>query len=181
MDFLCIVKTRIERQNSENRRIKYQRPYPNQDQDAKPLPTSSKAPNEDLKKDMDVLCTFKIKTLSQIRIKGVSKTSEHIKIKIKMPNLSEETLVSSKASNQDLKDMDVLCTFKSRQGAKLLNPGVSKTSYHIQININIPTPSQKPPASSKAQNKSLKNMGVLCTFRIKIETQNLEGRSTNDQ
>ena len=45
---------------------------------------------------------------------GVSKTSDHIKIKIKMPNLSQESPTSSKAPNEDLKDMDVLCTFKSK-------------------------------------------------------------------
>ena len=43
---------------------------------------------------------------------GVPKTSDHIQIKIKMLNLSEEPPVSSKAPDQDLKDIDVLCTFK---------------------------------------------------------------------
>ena len=43
---------------------------------------------------------------------GLSKTSDHVQIKIKMPNLSEEPPVSSKAPNEDLKTMDVLCTFK---------------------------------------------------------------------
>ena len=36
---------------------------------------------------------------------GVSKTSDHIQIKIKMPNPSQEPPVSSKALNEDLKDM----------------------------------------------------------------------------
>ena len=43
---------------------------------------------------------------------GLPKTSDHIKINIKMPNFSQEPPVSSKAPNQDLMDMDVLCTFK---------------------------------------------------------------------
>ena len=43
---------------------------------------------------------------------GVSKTSDHIQMKIKMQNPSQEPLTSSKAPNQDLKDMDVLFTFK---------------------------------------------------------------------
>ena len=52
--------------------------------------------------------------------------------------------------------------------------GVPKTSDHIQINIRMPNPSQEPPASSKAPNQDLKDMDVLCTFKIKLESQNLE-------
>ena len=37
---------------------------------------------------------------------GVSKTSDHIQIKIKIQNPSQEPAVSSKALNEDLKDMD---------------------------------------------------------------------------
>ena len=36
----------------------------------------------------------------------------------------------------------------------------------------MPNPSQEPPASSKAPNDDLKDMDVLCTFRINIESQN---------
>ena len=43
---------------------------------------------------------------------GVSKTSDKIQIKIKMPNPSQEPPASSKAPNEDLKDIDVLCTSK---------------------------------------------------------------------
>ena len=42
---------------------------------------------------------------------GISKTSDHIQIKIKMPNPSQEPPASSKTPNEDWKDMDVLCTF----------------------------------------------------------------------
>ena len=42
----------------------------------------------------------------------VSKTSDHIPIKFKMPYLSQEPTTSSKAPNEDFKDMDVLCTLK---------------------------------------------------------------------
>ena len=45
-------------------------------------------------------------------IMGESKTSDHIQIKIKMPNPSQEPPVSSKVPNEVLKDMDVLCTLK---------------------------------------------------------------------
>jgi len=43
---------------------------------------------------------------------GVSKTIDHIKIKIKGPHPSQEPPVSSEAPNQDLKDIVFLCTFK---------------------------------------------------------------------
>ena len=51
--------------------------------------------------------------------------------------------------------------------------GVSKTSDQIQIKSKMQNPSQEPSASSKAQNQDLKDMDVLCTFKIKIESQNL--------
>ena len=42
----------------------------------------------------------------------ISKINDHIQIKIKMPNSSEEAPASSKAPNQNLKDIDVFCTLK---------------------------------------------------------------------
>ena len=79
---------------------------------------------------------------------GVPKTNDHIGIKMKIMNLCQEPPVSSKTPNKDLKDMDVLCTFKSRYRAKIWNIGLPKTSDHIQIKIKMPNPSQDPPASS---------------------------------
>ena len=58
---------------------------------------------------------------------------------------------------------------------------VSKTSDHIQIMINIQHSSQEPPASSEAPNKDLKDIDVLCTFKIKIDSQNLEYGCTKDK
>ena len=52
--------------------------------------------------------------------------------------------------------------------------GVSKTDDHIQIKIKMPNPSQEPPASFKAPYEELKDMYVLCTFKIQIEDQNLK-------
>ena len=43
---------------------------------------------------------------------GISKTSDHIWIKIKMPNLSQKPPAPTNTSNHDLKDMDVLCNSK---------------------------------------------------------------------
>ena len=58
--------------------------------------------------------------------------------------------------------------------------GVPKTSDHIQINIRMPNPSQEPPASSKAPNQDLKDMNVLCTFKIKIESHKSEYGCSKD-
>ena len=93
-----------------------------------------------------------------------------------MPTPSQEPPVSSKAPNQDLEDMDVLCTFKIKIETKIWITDVSKPSDHITKKIQMPNPSQEPPESSKAPNKD-----VLCTFKIKIESQNLEHGCINDQ
>ena len=50
----------------------------------------------------------------------------------------------------------------------------SKSSDYIQNKINLPTPSQEPPASSKVQNHDLNIMDDLFTLKIKIESQNME-------
>ena len=49
---------------------------------------------------------------------------------------------------------------------------VSKTTGHFQIKIKMPKPSQEPPASFKAPNDDLNDMDVICTFNIKIWSQN---------
>ena len=59
--------------------------------------------------------------------------------------------------------------------------GVPKTSDPIKINIRIQNPSQEPSGSSKAPHQDFKDMDVLCTFNIKIESQNLVYGSTKDQ
>ena len=59
--------------------------------------------------------------------------------------------------------------------------GVTKTSDYIQIKIKIPKTSQKPPASSKAKNPDVKDIDELCTFKIKIESQNLDHGCIKDQ
>ena len=103
---------------------------------------------------------------------GLSKTSDYIQITIKMPNPSQEPPASSKAPNEDLKDMYVLCTFNIKTETKILIMVASHTRVHIQIKIKMPNPSQEPPASSKAPNDDLMDMDILCTFKIKIEGHN---------
>ena len=112
---------------------------------------------------------------------GVSKNSDHIQIKIKMPNPSQESPASSKAPNEDLKDMDVLFIFKIKIETQILEYVVTKAREHIQMKIKMPNPNQESPASSKAPNEDLKDMNVLCTFKIKMESQNLVHGYINDQ
>ena len=111
----------------------------------------------------------------------VSKTNDHIQIKIKIPNPSQDPPASSEAPNEDLKDKDVLCTFKSRWRAEIQSMSVSKTKDNIRLMIKMLNPSQEPPASSKAPNEDLKDIDVLCTFKIKIESQNSDHGCIKDQ
>ena len=48
--------------------------------------------------------------------------------------------------------------------------GVPKTSDNIKIKIKIPNPSQEPPAYLESPIQDLKDMDILCTFKIKIES-----------
>ena len=86
-------------------------------------------------------------------------TSDHIQIKIKIlnPNL------------------------KPPAYAKVLIMGQSKTSEHIQFKIKMPNPSQEHPAYSKAPNEDFKDIDVLCTFKIKRESKNLDPGCIKDQ
>ena len=58
---------------------------------------------------------------------SVSKISDHIKIRLKMPIPSEEPPASSKAQSQDIEDMDVLCTFKIKIEQKLGTEGYQRS------------------------------------------------------
>ena len=60
---------------------------------------------------------------------GVSKTSNHIQIKIKIPNPSQELPASSKALNEDLKGMDVLWTLKIKIKSQNLEHGCIKDQW----------------------------------------------------
>ena len=59
----------------------------------------------------------------------LQKTSKHIQIKIKMPNLSQEPSMSSKVKNEDLDEMDVLCTFKTKMEDQNLNHWCTKDQW----------------------------------------------------
>ena len=84
----------------------------------------------------------------------VSKTSDHVRIKIKIPNPSQEPAAFSEAKdahyrpwissilhsqNQDLEGMDICCIFKIMK-AKIWNKGSSSTSDQIMIKKLTPKP-----------------------------------------
>ena len=91
---------------------------------------------------------------------GEPKTSHYIQINTRMQNPSQESPASSKASNEDLKDMSVFHTFKTKIESKW-TMGMSKTSDYIQIKIKMPNPSQEPPSSSKASNEDIKDLDLF--------------------
>ena len=97
-------------------------------------------------------------------------SSDHIQIKIKMPNPSQEPPASSKAPNQDLKDMDVLCTF-------IIKIENQKTEYEctndqgLYLNKDQDAKLQSGTSSVLQNLKSgLKGHGCFRTFKIKIES-----------
>jgi len=57
-----------------------------------------------------------------------------------IPNPNQEPPASTKAINQDLRDIDVFCTFKINIESQNLEQGVSKTSAFIQIKNIMPNP-----------------------------------------
>ena len=75
-----------------------------------------------------------------------------------MPYPSHEPVVSSRAINLDLKDIDVLCTFKINIESQNTDHGCIKDQWPYSNQekdakppVSYRAPSQKPPASSKAQ------------------------------
>ena len=100
---------------------------------------------------------------------------------IKMPNPSQEPPASSQAPNEDLKDMDVLCTFKIKIE--------SQNSDHGCIKDQWPYPNQDQDAKPQSGTSSIlqipksgyKDIDVLCVFTIKIESQNSVHGCTKDK
>ena len=148
MDVLCTFKIKIESQNSNNGYIKDQWPYPNQDQDAIPQSgTSSILQGPKIKIDshnsdhmnQTLLtpkwglkghgCSLHLQNQDRepiFKTKVYQKTSDHVQIKIKMSKPSQEPTVSSKAPNEDLKDIDGLCTLKIKIESQNLDHGFIK-------------------------------------------------------
>ena len=84
-----------------------------------------------------------------------------MQIKIKMSNPIQEPPASSKAQNQDLKDIYVLCTFKIQIESQNSEHWCIEDQHHILIMIKMLNPSQEAPAFSKDTNQDFKDMDVL--------------------
>ena len=74
----------------------------------------------------------KLRDRAKIWNTGLSQPSDHIKIKIEFQNPSQETYASSETPNQDLKDTDVLCTFKMK-----IEPKFRIWQYQRSVTIEI--------------------------------------------
>ena len=77
--------------------------------------------------------------------------------------------------------MYVLCTFKIKIDSQKLEYGTTKDQWPYPNQDQDANPFQEPPASPKALNQNLKDMYVLCTFKIKIESQNSDHGCIKDQ
>ena len=112
---------------------------------------------------------------------GISKTSDHILINMKMPNRSQEPPGSSKAKNEDLEEMDVLCIFKTKRESQNFDYGFLKDHWPY-LNHDQDTKPQ-PGSSSTLQSPKwgLKGHGCSLHLQIKIESQNLDHGYTKDQ
>ena len=112
---------------------------------------------------------------------GVSKTSDYIQITIKMPNPSQKLPASSKASNEDLKDMDVLCTFKIKIESQNSEYLWTKNQWPYQNQYQNAKPQSGTSRVLQSPNTDFEDMNVLCTSKIKIKSQNFEHTSIKYQ
>ena len=101
----------------------------------------------------------------------VSKTIEHIIIKIEITNTSQEPLASSKAPNEDLKGMGVLWAFKIKRDSQNLEHGCIKDQW--------PYPTQDQNAKPQSGTSSFLQCPLLGLkrYRCSLHLQN-QGRES---
>ena len=97
------------------------------------------------------------------------KTNDNIQMKIKTPNPRQKTPASSKAPNADLKDMDVLCTFKIKIESQNSDPGCIKDQWPYPNQDQDAKPQSGTSSVLQSPNQDLKDIHVIGTFKIKIE------------
>ena len=98
-----------------------------------------------------------------------------------MPHPSQETPAPTKAPNQDLKDMDVLCTFKIKIESPNLDHECVKDQW-LYLNQDQDTKPESGTSSVLQSPKwGLKGHGFFCTFKIKIESPNSDHGYIKDQ
>ena len=103
---------------------------------------------------------------SMLKSKASSKTHDYIKIKIKTPNPKKETPASSKAPNQDLKGIAVLCTIKIKIESKNLE--------HRYIKDQWPYSNQDQDPKSQSRTSSILHSpkSVLKEHEFSLHLQN---------
>ena len=106
---------------------------------------------------------------------GVSETSDHIQIKIKVPNPSQKPPASSKAPFQDLKDMDVLCNLKIKIESQYLNRGYTKEQWTYQN--QDPDDKSQSGTSSILQNPKSGLKGHGCSLQLKKQHRKTKFRT----
>ena len=99
----------------------------------------------------------------------ISKTNIQIQIKIKMPNASQEHLVSSKAPNEDLKDINVLCTSKIKKESKNLDHGYIKDQWPYQNQDQDAKPQSGTSSVLQSPKWGLKGHG--CSLHLKNQNR----------
>ena len=90
-----------------------------------------------------------------------------------MPNYSQEPPASSKAQSQEFRDMEVLVTFKIQIEKQNSEHGYSKDQCQYPYQDQDAKTQSGTSSSLQPPNEDLKDIDVLCTFKIKIENQNL--------
>ena len=169
MDVFYIFKMKIESHNLEHWYMKDQWPYLNQNQDSKPQSGTSiphQSPKSWLKGRR---CSLHLQ-------------NEDRNSKFECWLYQRPGTISKSTSRCQTPVRNLEHPLKSHiRTLRTWSKDLPKTSDHIKINIRMPNPSQEPPASSKAPNQDLKDMDVLCTFKIKLDGQNWENGCTKDQ
>ena len=106
----------------------------------------------------------KLRQRAKIQSNGVLDTSDHIKIKIKVPNPSQAPPGSFKATYEDLEDMDVLSTFKVKIESQILNHGYRNDQWPYPNQDEDTTPQSGTSAILKIPKWGLKGYG--CSLNL---------------
>ena len=100
-----------------------------------------------------------------------SNTHDHIRIKIKMPNLSQEPPVSSKSPHKDLEDIEVLWTFKIKIESQNSEYGCLKDHWQYPNQDQDYKPWSETTSVLKRTNPDLLDTYILYSFRIYVDSQ----------
>ena len=98
-----------------------------------------------------------------------------------MPNPSQELPASSKTPNDDLKDMDVLCTFKVKIESQNLDHECIKDQWPYSNQDQNAKPQSGTFSILESPNEDFKDIDILYIFKISIDSQNLDYKCMKNQ